>query len=82
MSKYMKYKVVCGVQASTAGENMTVMDISELDTLCAFAHEHCMMCIDGNCNQCRLGKTLDQCMTYDRKKNESWATWEGWTNFK
>lgn len=73
MMPRMKFKLVCGPQASQAGNDECIISSQEADTLANFAHEYCMTCAnDTACNQCLLGKVLDNIMTYDRD-GRSWA---------
>ena len=78
MAPYMQFKVYCAAPASVYGDGTTILDVEDLDILCYYAKMNCDMCFDGNCNQCKLGKVFDKVMTYDREKDESWSTWEGW----
>lgn len=68
----MRFRVSCGVQASELDSEECIIAQRDADVLCTFAHEHCMMCLDGDCNRCPLGKTLDSIMTYDRD-GQSWS---------
>ena len=81
MAPYMKFKVYHAAPASACGDGTTILDVEDLDILCHYAKMNCDMCFDGNCNQCKLGKVFDKVMMYDREKNESWSTWEGWVNY-
>lgn len=72
MVKHMKYKVVCGPEASQMNTDECVIREVDLNALCKAAHEKCEMCIDGNCSTCALGKTFDAVMMYDRDGG-SWS---------
>lgn len=78
MAPHMKFKVYHAAPASACGDGTTILDVEDLSVLCHYAKMNCDMCFDGNCNQCKLGKVFDKVMMYDREKNESWSTWEGW----
>ena len=82
MAPHMKFKVYHAAPASAVGEDEVVMDYTDVTTLCKYAHQNCDICFEKSCNNCPLGKVFDQCLTYDRDKNESWATWEGWSRMK
>lgn len=70
----MKFKVMCGPTATRVEENEVLLPMNELDVLVHYAHEaNCKMCLEGNCRQCKLGKTFDSMLTYDRNGG-SWAT--------
>ena len=69
----MKFKVICGTHASHSKDDETILAMNDLDTLVHFAHEaNCKMCMEANCRACKLGKTLDAVLTYDRNE-DSWA---------
>lgn len=72
MLPHMHYKVICGVEASKVGSDECIIREDNLNALCKAAHEQCKMCIDGNCNRCTLGRTLDAVMMYDRDGG-SWS---------
>ena len=72
MMPHMTYKVVCGVQASKMGEDECIVTETNLNYLCIAAHEQCKLCVDQNCKRCKLGKTLDTILCYDRD-GSSWA---------
>ena len=81
MSSGMKYRVYCRMPASKVESSDTVLSNVELGTLCKFAKQgHCDICLERNCNKCKLGKVFDSVMMYDRDKHESWANWSGWGN--
>lgn len=69
----MRFKVVCGDQASVAGYDECTITLREADVLCKYAHEHCKMCFEGSCSNCPLGRTLDSVLMYDRD-GRSWAS--------
>lgn len=70
----VKFKVICGPNATRVEEDEVVLTTKDLDVLVHYAHEaNCKMCLDGNCKQCKLGKTFDGMMTYDRNDG-SWST--------
>ena len=70
----MKFKVVCGPNATRTQEDEVILASKDLDALVHFAHEgNCKMCMEGNCRACKLGKALDGILTKDRD-NGSWAT--------
>lgn len=72
MMPHMKYKVTCGVQASKMNEDECIITETNLNRLCIAAHEQCKLCVDQNCKRCKLGKTLDSILCYDRD-GSSWA---------
>ena len=72
MLPHMRYKVQCGVSASSLKENENLIDSDDLDTITLFAHEQCKLCIDQNCSQCKLGRTFDRIFMHDRGDG-SWA---------
>ena len=72
MMPHMKYKVTCGVSASKLQEDECIITENNLNSLCIAAHEQCKICIDPQCNRCKLGKTLDNILCYDRE-DYSWA---------
>lgn len=72
MLPHMQYKTHFGASASQIGEDECIIHLPDLDTLAAYAHEQCKLCIDQNCRRCKLGKTLDRVFTYDRG-NDTWA---------
>lgn len=72
MMPHMTFHLQCGVVASKMNDNECVVREKDLDTLCVFAHEQCKLCIDQNCNRCKLGKVLDGMLTEDRD-GRSWA---------
>lgn len=73
MMPRMKFKLVCGPQASQAGNDECILSSADANILCNFAHEYCTVCSnDSACNQCPLGKVMDNILTYDRD-GRSWA---------
>ena len=50
----------------------TIMEQSQVDVLCDYAHEQCKMCIDMKCSACPLGKVFDSILSDDRD-GRSWA---------
>lgn len=70
----MKFKVVCGPNATKTQDDEAILSMKDLDVLVHYAHEaNCMMCLEANCRACKLGKTLDGVLTKDRNGG-SWAT--------
>ncbi len=67
----MQYKSYYGRPASIEKDE-TIIQTESLDVLTDFAHEHCKFCIDGNCNNCKLGKVLDSILAEDRD-GQSWG---------
>lgn len=82
MSPHMKYKVYLNPPVSKVGDEKTVMANEDLGLLCSYAHRNCDICFERNCNNCKLGKVFDHILAYDRDKDESWATWEGWVDIE
>lgn len=72
MLPHMRYKVQCGVSASSLKENENLIESDDLDTIALFAHEQCKLCIDQNCSQCKLGRVFDRIFMHDRGDG-SWA---------
>lgn len=72
MMPHMKYKVTCGVVASKLHDDECIITDENMNNLCIFAHEQCKMCIDQDCKRCKLGKTLDSVLCYDRD-DSSWS---------
>lgn len=72
MLPHMKYKVTCGATASKINDDECIITEVNLNNLCLFAHEQCKLCVDQNCKRCKLGKTLDSILCYDRE-DYSWA---------
>lgn len=75
MAPHMKFKVYHAAPASSLGEDECVIRHEDASLLCKYASHNCDICFDGNCNNCELGKLFDEVMTYDRERNESWATY-------
>lgn len=70
----VRFKITVGPQAtSNVHENETLLSYDDLDTLTTFAREQCKMCIDWDCDRCKLGKTLDHVLRHDRNGG-CWAT--------
>ena len=82
MSPHMKYRVYLNPPVSKVGDEKTVMANEDLGLLCSYAHRNCDICFERNCNNCKLGKVFDHILAYDRDKDESWATWEGWVDIE
>lgn len=72
MLPHMKFKLLCGIQASTMGEDDCIISLVEANTLARYAHEQCKFCINGSCSQCPLGKVLDSILSYERD-GTSWS---------
>lgn len=72
MLPHMKYKVQCGASASKLDNDECIIAEKDLNVLSIFAHEHCKMCFEQDCNRCKLGKVLDGILTDDRD-GRSWA---------
>lgn len=65
-------RIVIGPQAAVPRDE-TVIGYDDLDVLVLYARDACKMCPDWTkCNSCKLGKTLDHLMRYDRN-GKSWA---------
>lgn len=66
----MRFKVICGPTATNPEPNQAILAMDELDTLVYYAHEaNCKMCVEPHCKRCKLGKTLDSVLTYDRNED-------------
>ncbi len=72
MLPHMKYKLQCGATASKLNDDECIIAEKDLDTLTAYAHEQCKLCVEENCNRCPLGKVLDGIVCDDRD-GRSWA---------
>lgn len=72
MMPHMTFRLHCGVSASKMNEDECIVAEKDLDTLSVFAHEQCKLCIEQNCDRCKLGKVLDSIITDDRD-GRSWA---------
>lgn len=66
------FDILITPRMSMVEKYQVVVDAKEMNTALYFAHEQCKFCVDGNCRSCKLGKTLDRMMTYDRE-GKSWA---------
>lgn len=73
MGPRMRFKTWCGKQAIETGPDEAVLETKELKTLLKYAHKECEICIEQRCNQCKLGKTFDSVLAFDRD-GRSWAT--------
>ena len=72
MLPHMKYKVQCGVAASSLKDDENLIASDDLDTISIYAHEQCKLCIDQDCSKCKLGRTFDRIFMHDRDGG-SWA---------
>lgn len=73
MRPRMRFKVVCGIQATSLERDECIISVHEADVLSHYAHEQCKLCFgDESCDRCELGKVLDSVMSYDRN-GRSWA---------
>lgn len=72
MSRFMKFRVSYGPEASQMGRDECVINEQELNALVASAHDRCALCYGVACEQCELGRALDSILTYDRD-GRSWA---------
>lgn len=62
-----------GKTASLAGDHeWALVHTEDLTSLVTGARDKCLICIDGNCNTCALGKALDNVLTENRQKTETW----------
>ena len=68
----MRFKLSCGAQACETGKEECIISMEEANALSHYAHEHCKMCFEDNCDRCPLGKTFDHVLSYDRDGG-SWA---------
>ena len=63
----MKFRVVCGTEATRVQEDEVILAMKDMDMLVHFAHEgNCKLCLNPDCRACPLGKTLDSVLTFDR----------------
>ena len=67
----MAYKAYYAKPAAV-DKDETIMEQSQVDVLCDYAHEQCKMCIDMKCSACPLGKVFDSILSDDRD-GRSWA---------
>lgn len=72
MLPHMRYKVHCGVAASSLKDDENLIASDDLDTITRFSHEQCKLCVDQECSKCKLGRTYDRIFMYDRD-GRSWA---------
>lgn len=61
----MAYKAYYAKPAAVEKDE-TIMEQSQVDVLCDYAHEQCKMCIDMKCSACPLGKVFDSILSDDR----------------
>ena len=65
----MAYKAYYAKPAAVEKDE-TIMEQSQVDVLCDYAHEQCKMCIDMKCSACPLGKVFDSILSDDRDGTE------------
>lgn len=71
-SKHTTFDILIRPRMNLLEKYEIVVDTKEMNTALYYAHEQCKFCIEGKCDRCKLGKTLDRLMTYDRE-GKSWA---------
>ena len=63
----VRFRITVGPQAtSPLSDDETVISFDDVDALTTYARKQCELCVDYNCNRCKLGKTLDRVLRYDR----------------
>ena len=63
----MKFRVICGTEATRVQEDEVILAMKDMDTLTHYAHEGwCKLCSEPDCRACPLAKTLDSVLTFDR----------------
>ncbi len=73
MVRHLKFKIICGPEASQLEQDECIVREDEINTLMVFAHEQCKLCDRDHCRGCELGKVFDTVLTYDRD-GRSWAS--------
>lgn len=71
----MAYKAYYAKPAAVEKDE-TIMEQSQVDVLCDYAHEQCKMCIDMKCSACPLGKVFDSILSDDRdgRSGRKWTS--------
>lgn len=72
-AKHSQFDIQLKPRLSMVEKTEVVVDAKEMNTVIYYAHEQCKMCFDQDCKRCKLGKTLDRMLTYDRE-GVSWAS--------
>ena len=69
----IRYKITYSRQVGRSEEPVSGIYTTDLDMLCAVAHDAvCKMC-DSSCDRCDLGKCFDRMIGTNRKKGESYT---------
>lgn len=72
MAPRMCFRTWCGTEAIRTAPDEVVVASKELDVLMEYAWNECSTCLEQRCSQCKLGKTFDRVLDYDRDGG-SWA---------
>lgn len=72
MAPRMRFRVWCGHEAIKTAPNEVVITKEEMSTLLTAAWDTCSLCLEQRCERCKLGKTFDSVLNYDRNGG-SWA---------
>lgn len=74
MAPRMRFRVWCGHEVIKTAPNEVVITQNEMTTLLEYAWSaECSICMEGRCDQCKLGKVFDSILSYDRNGG-SWAS--------